>query len=621
MSARAPLRFRADRRYPVTLARQDDIADTHDVCSHCVSGACCTTEGAIALTPFDVLRLAAFFDVSPGDFLEKFTQDRFVDPAGDARYTTWIEAQDSSIVTFLRRRSLAAASPCVFLKYAHDADGTPRRVCSVHTARPLACREYYYDHCRRRSTGETAIVLTDGYEAIRDGALTLDAVDAELAALGAAAPDDGFATRWRRAFWTEMRRALRWGDANAEGAADPELAALQDPLDAKLDRVLSSQHLRFEEKYGPVPHSEQLHTYNAGRSFRNADDRARLLRIVATPPTQGLYPVDADYDYHIGLRGLLPGAALPQRFGRVEAAKPDAQTQAIARGWTFLLGLASLSERNDGLMELEPRAELERELLEAMLRFPRAPQRRVGVALPALAQRWLVRVVALALAEEHASLAARRPRVDDIVALCARAQRFDVATAPKELAGVVDAVRAYAAARWPRGRIDAELAHWRAGRRGPARLQRLTAFAWTASARRSSAIATAIVDGFDGRPSTAARRLSLLDAFVRAAPRLADGVRLRLAAIARDAAAVLDAADAWPPALRRDRPGLSLRLGLPLPRGAVADALAGQADDGSWNADPPLAELPDWQDRYVLAIVQAGAAALDILQAVENRDD
>lgn len=621
MSARAPLRFRADRRYPVTLARQETIADTHDVCSHCVSGACCTAEGAIALTPFDVLRLAAFFDVSPGEFLEKFTQDRFVDPAGDARYTTWIEAEDSSIVTFLRRRSLAAASPCVFLKYVHDADGTPRRVCSVHPARPLACREYYYDHCRRRSTGETAIVLTDGYEAIRDGALTLDAVDAELAALGAATPGDGFATRWRRAFWSEMRRALRVDDANIDGAADPGLAALQDPLDAKLDRVLSSRNLRFEEKYGPVPHSEQLHTYNAGRSFRDADDRRRLLRIVATAPTHGLYPVDADYAYHVGLRGLMPGAALPQRFGAVEAMSRDARTLAIARGWTFLLGLASLSERNEGLMELEPRAELERELVGAMLRFPRAQQRRIGVALPALAQRWLVRVVVEALTEERENLAARRARIDAVVALCGRAQRFDIAHAPSELARAVDAVRTYAATCWPRARIDAELVRWRAGRRDLARLQRLLAFAWTAPARRADAIVAAIVDGFEGRIATAARRLSLLDAFVRAAPRLADGVRPRLVAVARDAAAALDAADAWPPAVRRTWPGLALRLGLPLPRDAVSDALAGQADDGSWGADPPLAELPDWQDRYVLAIVQAGATALDILQAVEHRDD
>ncbi|HJU39203.1 MAG TPA: YkgJ family cysteine cluster protein, partial [Tahibacter sp.] len=246
-----PLTFRPDRRYPVTLARHDAIADSHDVCMHCVSGACCTTEGAIALTPFDVLRLAAFFDLSPGAFLDAFTQDRFVDPAGQERYATWIAAEESSIVTFLRRRSLAAASPCIFLKYVHDDDGTPRRICSVHPARPLACREYYHDTCRKRSTGETALVVTDGYEAVRDGVLTLAQVDTELAALGDANDADGLGVRWRRAFWTEMRRALRTDDANADGAADPAFARMQDPLDAKLDRVLSSRYLRFEEKYGP----------------------------------------------------------------------------------------------------------------------------------------------------------------------------------------------------------------------------------------------------------------------------------------------------------------------------------------------------------------------------------
>jgi Fe-S-cluster containining protein len=613
MSDRTPLTFRADRRYPVTLAMQDAIADAHDVCSHCVSGACCTTEGAIALTPFDVLRLAAFFDLSPGAFLEAFTQDRFVDPAGQERYTTWIEAPSSSIVTFLRRRSLAAGSPCLFLKYVHDADGTPRRICSVHPARPLACREYYYDTCRKRSTGETALVVTDGYEAVRDGELTLARVDAELAALGAATPDDGFGQRWQRAFWIEMRRALRIDDANADGAADPGLAAMQDPVDAKLDRLLSSPNLRFEEKYGPQPHSEQLHTYNAGRTFRDSDDRHRLLHIVATPPVHGLYPVDGDYDYHIGLRGLMPGAALPQRFGAVAQTKRGAVATAIARGWTFLIGLASLSERNEGLMELEPRAELECLLLDALLRFTPAQQRRLGVTLPPLARRWLVRVVALALAAELGDLAQRRASVDDVALLCARARRFDVAQAPRELADVVVAIRAFAATRLSRASGDAELARWQAGRRDVARLERLMAYAWTAPPRRARAFVAAIVAGLDGSAATAARRLALIETLVRGAGPLVGDVTPQLAAIAQSAAAALQGRDAWPL--------LALRLGLPVPADAASAALAAQAADGSWCADPPLAALPDWQDRHVVAIVQAGATALDILQAVETDHD
>ena len=451
-----PLAFRPDRRYPVTLARQAGIGDEHTVCLHCVSGACCTTEGAIALTAFDVLRLAAFFDLSPGDFLEKFTQDRFVDPAGQARYTTWIEAEESSIVTFLRRRSPAAASPCLFLKYVRDDDGTPRRICSVHPARPLACREYYYDTCKKRSTGETALTLTDGYEAVRDGELALDAVDAQLAALGPASPDDGLATLWQRAFWHEMRRALRLDEANEEGAYDPDLASRQDAIDAKLDRLLSTRHLRFEEKYGPVPHSEQLHTYNAGRAFRDSPERERLLRIVATPPAHGLYPVDGEYPYHIGLRGLMPGARLPQRFGAiVRTASASPYADAVARGWECLVGIASLAEWNEGLMELEPQGELSMLLLDAVLRFPPAQQRRLGVVLPPLLRRWLARSVAIALAQAFEALVQRRKASRAAWRdLYRRAQRFDRPDAPAEVARVVATIRKAAKRDWPADTVE-----------------------------------------------------------------------------------------------------------------------------------------------------------------------
>ena len=518
MSDSLPLKFRPDRRYPVTLARTDEVHDEHAVCMHCVSGACCTTEGAIALTAFDVLRLSAFLDLAPGTFLETFTQDRFVDPAGQERYATWIAAEESSIVTFLRRRSPAAASPCMFLKYVRDADGTPRRICSVHAARPLACREYYYDTCKKRSTGETALALTDGYEAVRDGELTLADVESRIAALGPAQPADGLATLWQRAFWHEMRRALRLDEANEEGAYDPDLAARQDPVDAKLDRLLSSRHLRFEEKYGPTPHSEQLHSYQAGRTFRDAPDRVRLLRIVATAPAHGLYPVDADYPYHIGLRGLLPGARLPQRFGAIERAAwaQGPLADAIVRGWECLVGIASLAEWNDGLMELEPQGEAAMLLLDAVLRFPPARQRRLGIVLPPLLRRWLARTVAVALTERFEALAQRRsfPRAG-WMDLWRRAQRFDRTDAPAEVARIVAAIRETA----EQGGLSDFIG----------RLQ-----------RRSL------------RPG--------------------------------------------PPPVDLDR------------------LIAEQAEDGAWSADPSLDQLPDWQDRHVLAIVAAGAAALEALQ-------
>jgi Fe-S-cluster containining protein len=330
------------RRYPARADAQQHPRDERKVCERCLGGTCCTTEGPIALTPYDVLRLATALDLSPPELLKLFTQDRFDGPDGP-RYEAWLRAPDNSVVSFLRRRTLDAASPCIFLKYLREADGTPRRVCSVHPARPLACREYYHDTCGTRWTGEMAVLEALGYEALRDGALTPDAVEARWRACGPRRGDESLAHDWQRAFWSEMRRAMQPERANAEGAFDRRLASLQDPIDQKINRLLSTLRLRFEEKYGPEPLAEQRHGFDAGTRLANGPERARLLAIVARPAGRApLHGADG-LRLHLGQRALL-APPLPDRHALLQlSARCGRRATVVPRSRMAELHLALAS--------------------------------------------------------------------------------------------------------------------------------------------------------------------------------------------------------------------------------------------------------------------------------------
>jgi Fe-S-cluster containining protein len=298
------------RRLPARAAEQAAPRDARQVCSRCLGGTCCTTEGPIALTAFDVLRLAAALDLSPARFFVLFTQDRFDGPDGE-RYRAWLDEPGSSVVSFLRRRTLDAASPCLFLRYIVERDGTPRRVCSVHAARPLACREYYHDTCRKRWTGEMAVLQAIGYEALRDGRVTGAEAARRLAALPPPEPGEALSLSWQRALWVELRRAAAPDAANAEGAAEPGLAAHQDALELKIDRLLSTPNLRFEEKYGPLPRDEQLHGFGGGLRAIAADERTRLLRIATRRARGPRLFAGGELRWHLGQRALLQSQPEP----------------------------------------------------------------------------------------------------------------------------------------------------------------------------------------------------------------------------------------------------------------------------------------------------------------------
>jgi Fe-S-cluster containining protein len=308
-------------RVSPTRAACQRAASPRPRCGDCLGGTCCQSEDAIYLTAFDILRLAAFFDLSPGDFLQRFTQERFAEGPLEPYRRQTIDDPESSVVTYLRRRSNRSYSPCIFLTYVVDRDGTPRRQCGVHAARPLACREYYDHHCRARATGELAVLHAHMFEMIRDGRVSLDLAHARRERLRPLLTPEAPMSAWLEyAVWTEAVRALRHDEANEEGANSYAIADYQDPLDEKIDRLLSKQRLRLEERYGWVPHGDQLQAYRGGLSFVDSPEHRRLLRIVATPPSHGLFE-DGDYPFFAANRLTIEGMRKPRAFLALGAAR------------------------------------------------------------------------------------------------------------------------------------------------------------------------------------------------------------------------------------------------------------------------------------------------------------
>jgi Fe-S-cluster containining protein len=388
------LNFAPFRKYPTKLAAQD-FDDDREVCHHCVSGACCSSEDPIYLTSFDILRLSAFFNMSPAEFLLKFTQDRFDGEDSDSVRRPWLDDPDSSKVTYLRRRANVPTSPCIFLKYIREPDGTPRRICSVHDGRPLSCREYYFHDCQRRLASELATLLAEGFEKVRDGEITAELVDAELARFGA----HDFATAPASAsmtynFWLEMRRVVHMEQANVEGAQSYDMAAYQDPIDEKLNRVLSAKYLRFEEDYGPVPRDEQLMPYTSGLSFAGSPEYQRIMAVQAARPTSDLFTA-GNYPFYFGLRTMMPGVKHADAFPTIPDAEADAFLASIPptplfpqheqpdvqritlrdlyasvlKGCNHLIRFASFLATMGSVVEEEPPGRVELELLTLIAGF------------------------------------------------------------------------------------------------------------------------------------------------------------------------------------------------------------------------------------------------------------
>lgn len=320
------LNFEPFRRYP-TKQSQQELDDERQACNGCLSGVCCSTEDAIALTSFDIFRLSAFFNMSPAEFMLTFTQDKF-DGEDLAYRRERIDDPNSSVVTWLRRRANFWASPCIFLKYIREPDGTPRRICSVHEGRPLSCREFYFDTCKLRVTGELASLLTEGFEKVRDEEITEEIVDAMLSRFGAHDVNAStLAENMEYYFWVEMKCVLNMDQANVEGSNSYNMAEFQDSIDEKLNRALSAKYLRFEEGYGPTPRDEQLMPYTAGLKFSGSAEYERIMKIVRTRPSSGFFAL-GNYRNYTGVRTMLPGV----RYADLFPVIPDAEISSFLNG-------------------------------------------------------------------------------------------------------------------------------------------------------------------------------------------------------------------------------------------------------------------------------------------------
>jgi len=319
-----------------TRATQQRLREDAAACARCLGGTCCQSEDAIYLTALDVLRLSAFFDLSPAAFLQVFTQQRFAEGPLEPYRRRTIDDPETSVVTYLRRRSNRSFSPCIFLKYIRDTDGTPRRVCGVYPARPLACRDYYHQHCKTRATGELAALQAHAFELVRDGQIDLAMAESQCERLQPLATREAPMSAWLEyAVWTEVRRALRADEANEEGADSYPIADYQDSLDVKLNRLLSKPRLRLEERYGWIPNAEQLQPFRGGTAFASTPDRRRILRIATTPPTSGLFE-DGDYPFFAANRLTVGGMRPPQRFPTLGPGDKERILRALPTGGPFL---------------------------------------------------------------------------------------------------------------------------------------------------------------------------------------------------------------------------------------------------------------------------------------------
>jgi hypothetical protein len=607
------------RAYPMRLVRQDGLPDERNVCSHCLSGACCSSEDPIALNSLDILRLATALDLSPSAFLLSFTQDSFPVSWGPDRYRERIDTPHSSVVTFLRRRSEHPTSPCIFLKYIRDEDGTCRRICSVHAARPLSCREYYYDTCKKRVAGELATMQAEAFEMLRNGRINREEIDERYRELDATRDRPSLARSWQFAFWAEMRRASDITAANEEGAAGFEIADYQDPIDEKVNRMLSKQNVRFEEYYGPIPHDAQLDPFDAGVRFATSPERERLLRLVRTAPRLGLFG-SQDFPHYVGLRTLLPGCNLaPNRDGpTVEIGEPSSAVWQIGRGWKFLAALARYADAVHEPPELSPPGTVQLALLEALLPFGASVQRRIiGIELLTTIRLKLAEAVAGHLENRCKAMARRRASLAEWLRLYETVASLDGRAAFPRLQRAVDCVRDRIATH--RDRLSGILI--RATTRGSTQIWSVRAaesvFSRQAAGRLSlrlleAAIAHANAAGAD--PT-----IALLDTYVRSGRTLCAAARSRVAAMALRCARQVDDDGRWSMETRLRWPALCGRLNIAVPAtpgfetGMQAIRTA-QAFDGSWGADlVPTDEMSTSQLDYLVDVVRTTSAALEAL--------
>lgn len=164
-----------DRMFPMhseEAPKPGTEIDVASVCNGCTSGMCCISEDPIEMWPKDVKRLATFLGLSEEQFLQKYgapLEGHFeLDLNVDARIA---RTRRNPPQALLERKAKTALSECVFLGWRINANGHISRGCTVHTARPDACREYTYAGCSTiaKPTWELATATSAVIEAVEAG--------------------------------------------------------------------------------------------------------------------------------------------------------------------------------------------------------------------------------------------------------------------------------------------------------------------------------------------------------------------------------------------------------------------------------------------------------------------
>jgi hypothetical protein len=260
----------------------------HDICSNCISTACCTgPEGPIALSTFDILRLSTSFNMSPVKFMQKFTQDKFPD---DKSFRNRIKNEKDSTVTFLRRKKVTSDSPCLFTKYVKDKKGRPRITCSIYGVRGLNCRDFYYDGCiYNRATNELGTMVACAMENVNNGKLKYPEMVGTYKEL--ISKEDKTINEKMLAF------TLREAIGVFKYVNNPNYVPIiennekyQDKIEDKIYRLLNKRNLRHEEDTDFELIEEHLHENNSGLMYADlAYDMAKELNNLKTENTKAIF--------------------------------------------------------------------------------------------------------------------------------------------------------------------------------------------------------------------------------------------------------------------------------------------------------------------------------------------
>ena len=133
---------------------------TYSICEKCKAANCCAAF-AIPLTGFDIIRYATALDITPKEFMLKYTVDSFED-MDFIKTNEYIQKcyKDEKVITFLARRIpyINKTSFCIFTLFDKQS-GAMR--CATYNCRSFACRSFYADDCMEQYGLYSSVVYSE----------------------------------------------------------------------------------------------------------------------------------------------------------------------------------------------------------------------------------------------------------------------------------------------------------------------------------------------------------------------------------------------------------------------------------------------------------------------------